>query len=77
MKQSSVVETFIVKKLFLQVLAKNRMFLVVTSLFQKFRFLPTEGAMAPDHDPRHYDFGFILQIKNYEISAKARKVGEF
>ena len=61
----------------LQVLAKNRMFLVITSLFQKFRFLPTEGKMAPNHDPRSYGFGFILHIKDFEIVAKARKVGEF
>ena len=60
----------------LQVLAKNRMFLVVTSLFQKFRFLPTEGAMAPDHDPRHYGFGAVTHIQNYEIVAKTRKVRE-
>ncbi len=49
---------------------------MTTSLFQKFHFLPTEGAMAPDHDPRHYGFGFILHIKDYKIVAKARKVGQ-
>ncbi len=60
----------------LQVLAKNRMFLIITSLFQKFRFYPTEGKMAPNHDPRSYGFASVIEIKNYEIIAKSRMVRE-
>ncbi len=61
----------------IQVLTKNRTFLIVTSLFQKFRFYPTEGKMAPNHDPRSYDHGLDLNIPDYEIKAEARKPGQF
>ncbi len=59
-----------------EVLAKNRLFLIITSLFQAFRFLPTQGKMAPNHDPRTFLFAITCQIKDYEVIAKPRKVGE-
>ncbi len=65
-------------KLYFQVLGKNRTFLIVTSLFQKFRFYPTEGKMAPKHDPRSYSFcGLDLAVPDFEIKAQARKPGQF
>ncbi len=59
------------------VLAKNRLFLIISSLFQTFRFLPTQGKMAPNHDLRTFVFALILQAGDYEVVAQARKLGEY
>ncbi len=60
-----------------EVLAKNRLFLIITSLFQAFRFLPTQGEMAPNHDPRTFKLSLALQIKEYEVVAQPRKLGQY
>ena len=39
-----------------EVLAKNRIFLFFTCLFQKFKFLPSKEEHAPIHDSRTYRF---------------------
>ena len=60
-----------------EALAKNRIFLFVTCLLQKFKFLPSRGKLAPKHDPRSYRFGHILLINDYNIVAKSRCMGEY
>ena len=60
-----------------EVLAKNRLFLFMTCLLQKFKFVPVEGAKAPKHDPWTYRFGLTLMINDYEIIARSRSKGEY
>ncbi len=60
-----------------EVLGKNRLFLILTCLFQTFKFLPTQGEMAPNHDPWSLKFAFTQQMKDYEVIAQPRKVGEY
>ena len=38
-------------------LARNRLFLMVTSLLQHFEFLPADPDQPPKYDPREYDSG--------------------
>ncbi len=52
--------------------AKNRLFLLVTLLLQKFKFLPAEGHPTPRHDPREYDVRLNLLIKPYKLCAQLR-----
>ena len=60
-----------------EVLAKNRLFLFIACLLQKFTFLPTEGKTAPLHDPRTYRFKTTLHIDDYEIIAKRRSFEQY
>ncbi len=55
-----------------EVLAKNRLFLVVTSLLQKFKFLPGKDRDKPKHDPRDFQPGFQISIKPYQVQAVPR-----
>ena len=57
-----------------EVLAKNRMFLIITGIVQNFTFKPKSEAEKPDHDPRHYISGFISNPKDYEVCATPRKI---
>ncbi len=56
-----------------EIFAKNRLFILVTLLLQKFKFLPAEGHPRPQHDPRNYDMRLTLQIKPYQLSAQLRE----
>ena len=49
--------------------AKNRMFLMVIMMLQKFKFLPAEGEPRPQTDPHDYMFG----IKPYKVQVQLRK----
>ena len=60
-----------------EVLAKNRIFLFFSCLFQKFKFLPSNGEYAPIHDPRTYRFAIALMINEYKIIAQPRSKGEY
>ena len=55
------------------IFAKNRLFILVTLLLQKFKFLPAEGHPKPQHDPREYDVWLSLLIKPYKLCAHLRK----
>ncbi len=54
------------------VFAKNRLFLLITMMLQKFRFLPAEGEPAPIHDPRSYNTKLVLETKPYKLSVELR-----
>ncbi len=56
-----------------EIFAKNRLFILVTLLLQKFKFLPAEGHPRPEHDPRKYDVRLSILIKPYKLSAQLRK----
>ncbi len=56
-----------------EVFAKNRLFILLTLLLQKFKFLPAEGHPKPQHDPREYDVRLSVRIKPYHLSAQLRK----
>ena len=58
-------------------MAKSRMFLFFAAVLQKFKFLPAEGKLAPSHDPRTYPATFILLIKDYNVIAQPRCMGEY
>ena len=60
-----------------EVLAKNRLFLFITCLLLRFKFLPSESKTAPVHDPRTYRFGTVLHINEYEVIAQSRSQGEY
>ena len=55
-----------------EVLAKNRLFLIMSGIVQNFTFKPKSEAEKPDHDPRHYGTGFVIQPRNYEVCAVPR-----
>ncbi len=56
-----------------EVFARNRLFILVTLLLQKFKFQPAEGRPKPEHDPRKYDVRLSVLIKPYQVSAQLRK----
>ena len=56
-----------------EVLAKNRMFLMMSGIVQNFSFKPKNEAEKPDHDPRSYRPGLATHPKDYEICAIPRK----
>ncbi len=56
-----------------ELFAKNRLFILLTLMLQKFKFLPSEGHPRPKHDPREYDIRLNLVIKPYILSAQLRK----
>ena len=60
-----------------EVLVKNRIFLFVACLFQKFRFLPASGERALQHDPRTYECTLVMRIKDYDVIAQPRSKGQY
>ncbi len=52
--------------------AKNRLFILVTMMLQKYKFLAAEGFPKPKHDPREYVNDVILKIKPYHLCVEAR-----
>ncbi len=54
------------------IFAKNRIFLLITMLLQKFEFLPAKGEPLPLHDPRCYDTKLVLETKPYKLQVKLR-----
>ncbi len=53
--------------------AKNKLFILLTLMLQKFKFLPAEGHPRPKHDPREYDAHVNNIIKPYKLSAQLRR----
>ena len=56
-----------------EIFAKNRLFILVTIMLQKYRFLAAEGFPKPKHDPRDYDYVLNLKIKPYHVCVQSRK----
>ncbi len=52
--------------------AKNRLFILVTMMLQKYKFLAAEGFPIPRHDPREYDSKMGLTIKPYHLCVQPR-----
>ncbi len=52
---------------------KQWLFLLVTLMMQKFKFLPAEGHPAPQHDPREYLVRLNLLIKPFRMSVQSRE----
>ena len=57
-----------------EVLAKNRLFLIMSGIVHNFTIKPKSETEKPDHDPRNYVSGFIMNPKNYEVCAVPTKV---
>ncbi len=55
-----------------EVFAKNRLFILVTMMLQKYKFLAAEGFPKPRHDPREYDSNLSLKIKPYHMCVQPR-----
>ncbi len=53
-------------------LARNRAFLFLACLMQKFTLTPADGHPLPPQDPREYAAGLSIRPKPYVISAKLR-----
>ncbi len=53
--------------------SRNRIFILLAMLLQKFELVPAAGYPLPRHDPREYDVRLNLKMKEYFISAKLRK----
>lgn len=56
-----------------EVLAKNRLFLMVTAIFQQFQLLAESAERKPEHDPRNYCSGFNIYPKPYKVLLKYNK----
>jgi len=56
-----------------ETLAKNRMFLFVVNLLQKYKFLAPTGAEMPPHDPREHKFGVLLTPPSFEMALFPRE----
>ncbi len=56
-----------------EVFARNRLFILVTMMLQKFKFLPAEGHPRPKHDPREYDVNLTNMIKPYYVNVQPRE----
>ena len=53
--------------------AKNRLYLFVTVLLQRFTFVPEDPGTLPEVDPRSYDLGLVLHPKPFRVKAIIRE----
>ncbi len=53
--------------------AKNRIFILLTMMLQRFRFLPAPGEQEPQTDPHDYMAGLPMTMKPYKMQLKPRK----
>lgn len=56
-----------------ETLAKNRLFLVITAMIQRYEFLPENPEEARKADPRNYDFGIVLNPGDVTVKISKRK----
>ncbi len=56
-----------------EIFARNRVYLLLALMLQKFKFLPAVGHPMPGHDPRDYDVRITIMVKPYHLSAKIRE----
>ena len=53
--------------------AKNRIFLLIVMLLQKFKLLPATGEPKPQTDPHYYEYAFAgSNMKPYKIQVQLR-----
>jgi cytochrome P450 len=52
--------------------AKNRLFLFMVTLLQRFTFQPEEGAAAPECDPRRFITSLVMRPEHFLIKAQIR-----
>ena len=55
-----------------EAMARNRMFLFITTLLQRFHFLPDPDEPLPECDPNHYKNDLILHPTPFKVIAKPR-----
>ena len=55
-----------------EVLARNRLFLFVSSFMQKFNFVAVEGEAPPMYDPRDRLPGLVTKTPNFKVRAQPR-----
>ena len=55
-----------------EIIARKRLFLIITYLLQKFTFLPPEGEEPLSCDPRGYINGAVLIPERYRVRAVLR-----
>ena len=53
-------------------LTKNRLFLFITMLLQRFTFIAADEEVLPECDPRSYQMGIVLSPHSYRIKALTR-----
>ena len=56
-----------------EVFARNRLFILICLMLQKFEFISAEGHPLPNDDPRDCHADFILLMKDYKLSANLRQ----
>jgi len=56
-----------------EALAKNRMFLFVVNLLQKYKFQAPEGAEMPPYDPREHKFGLVIAPPSFKMTLVLRE----
>ncbi len=52
--------------------ARNRLFILLTMMLQKFKFVAAEGHQRPNHDPSDCTVDFTLNLKPYKLSVIPR-----
>ncbi len=52
--------------------AKNRMFLLLTMMLQKFKILPAEGEPKPQTDPHDFISVSVINMKPYKVQLQLR-----
>ena len=57
-----------------EIIARKRLFLIITYLLQKFTFLPPEGEEPLSYDPSGYLNGMVLIPKRYNVRADIRNL---
>ena len=53
-------------------LPRSRIFLITTSLLQRFVFMPAAEDLLPEHDPKTYPFGVAIMPQPYQLKAIPR-----
>ena len=55
-----------------ETLAKNRLFLFITAMYQKYKWFPPQGQHPQSCDPRTFHGNFILQPKEFQVRVEKR-----
>ncbi len=55
-----------------EVFARNRLFILLTMMLQKFKFVAAEGHPRPNPDPSQCTVDFTLKLKPYKLSVEPR-----
>lgn len=55
-----------------ETLAKNRLFLVISAMVQRYKFSPKDYESSQKADPRNYDFGIVLNPGDVTVKIEKR-----